>query len=116
MKKILLPLFFILLFYFLPILFEPTINELIEQERIDFLKLNFNGKVVAKFNDKLNHNIKTLILSERDQKDTLLIYYENSTFFRKVSIGDSVFKSNNSLNVKSKKDTVENNYILNWDY
>ena len=89
---------------YIMILYNQSVNELTNNDSTDYYKRkDFKGLVIDKFIDKYQHNRKTIIIKEKNDKDTLIFSFVMGNVFEFIKEGDSLSKNKGSLDLKFKK-------------
>jgi spermidine/putrescine-binding protein len=69
-------------------------------EKKDFEGFNYTGIVNEKFNDKTNHNVRTLVFSVNQKLFNMILVDDTSGYYEYVKVGDTIIKLKNSDYIK----------------
>ena len=99
------------------ILYNQSVKELTNNDSTGYYKRKeFKGLVIKKFIDKYQHNRRTIIIRENNDKDTLIMDFVMCNVFEFIEEGDSLSKNKGSLDLNLKRkdlDTIIHMEIYN---
>lgn len=75
---------------------------------------SFEGRIVGKYKDEWNHMKPTLVIDSSKKKEKIHFLNELGGFYSKMTIGNNISKSTNSLEVKVGNGHNVQVYILNY--
>ncbi|HRW21694.1 MAG TPA: hypothetical protein PLO05_09845 [Bacteroidales bacterium] len=78
----------------------PKAEEEINQAIDAYKKEEFQGTIIKKFIDKNEHSFKKVIITENQDKRTILFDIETSGIYDYFEIGDSIIKEKGTLEVR----------------
>lgn len=84
-----LSILFVIIFFIYH--FESPLKIRNEKFRRD-LKLSFNGIVIDKFVDSVNHNYKTILIKENLDTTRFIFDFDRTNTFHYIKTGDSIIK------------------------
>ena len=91
---------------------QPSDDEICIQQYKKEKGIYYNGRVVAKYLDKANHNSKTLELSMKGEKVNL--DWDLSGLYEFVEVNDSIVKDTGNYEVRIYRDSDEYKFIIDY--
>lgn len=83
----------------------------LDKIRSEYLK----GIIVAKYIDSNNHNYQIIKSLNSNNKEVIwFLNYDTSSFFKQVSVGDSIIKKKNSVKILIIRDAIKQEYTLDF--
>ena len=108
MKKSILGVIIVLLFFLLLYLTLPSDKEVRENNRTNFINLSFRGVVSDKFIDKSEHSFPIVIIKSIEDTIVYKINFarESNSLFDSINTMDTVYKNKGENVIYSKRNKV----------